>query len=98
MVCDIGVSFFVLWVTLLTCLDVIGVVTFGHGLGDIFFLLALIVWLLITIIYWVKRRILPSRKAVAVVVLMAVLTIVLSTLKMTVFRGPEYPWNGQLFL
>lgn len=73
-----------------------GKIVFGQGMGDLFYLILLIILQIIFgYIFFLNIK-----KKVTFPIIMAILLIVcvlLFTLKMTVYRGIEYPWNGSLF-
>ncbi len=72
-----------------------GKVAFGHGLGDIFFLLFL--WGL-TIIYLIAFLI-NRNKSTRLFITNILLTIpmIWIVLTATIWRGGEYSWNGEIF-
>ncbi|SHG98685.1 hypothetical protein SAMN05444372_112124 [Flavobacterium micromati] len=60
--------------------------TFGHGLGDLFYLIALTLITFVIVIIFFRCSI-----KVNMLFLLITLTIILFTLKLTIFRGPEFP-------
>lgn len=73
-----------------------GKVTFGQGIGDLFYLLLLVIFEIsyLVIIYKnFKTKISP----LLIYSIVAITIIILFTLKMTFYRGIEYPWNGKIF-
>lgn len=76
-----------------------GKITFGYGLGDFIYLFPTIAVLLIFGIIYItdmfKNILTPSNRTYMLVLCALVLTAIL--LKITIFRGPEYSWNGQFF-
>jgi len=80
-------------------LNFMGFITFGRGLGDVFYLGTIFlidVCLSITYIKAVRKLNRPLGKLIFIGIFLAEITVVL--LLYTIFRGPEYPWNGSLFL
>jgi len=87
---------FMVWAALVFILS--GKIAFGNGLGDVFIYLLLAVC--IVVVFLVKRHLSkPENLGKDFLLLILVGFIMIGfTLKMTVGRGPEYPWNGKLFL
>jgi uncharacterized membrane protein YfcA len=73
-----------------------GKVTFGQGIGDFFYLVILII-LLIVFAYYFFLDIKKKKSLPTLIFLFQVIVITLFTLKMTIWRGIEYPWNGSVF-
>ena len=89
---------FLLWVVLLIVFNINATITFGHGLGDIYYLL-LLFFITISISLVRVRQLKKGNKTGMVILLMSfVIVIIFFMLKLTLYRGPEYPWNGRLFL
>lgn len=91
----LGITF-IIWTTLILLLIFQGKVTFGHGLGDLFYVMFLVIvaFLYIIIIYKnLKKKINP----LLIYSIAPIIIIILFTLKMTIYRGIEYPWNGKIF-
>jgi hypothetical protein len=74
--------------------------TFGHGLGDLFYVYLQIVWIIIlSIILTVIRK---RGKEVGIILTAFIMVILFSsiiyiTYEFTINRGVEYPWNGRIF-
>ena len=78
--------------------SLLGYLSFGYGLGDIMYLIiTAILWIIITILVLVNRKAEKSSSLVILTVTM-IICIVFLILKITIDRGPEYRWNGDLFL
>jgi energy-coupling factor transporter transmembrane protein EcfT len=93
----ISYFFFLIFFIMITICTLSGYFTFGHGLGDIFYLiLGFIITVLLTIFFIISIR--KSKNLSLTFSIIILLTILLFILKLTVLRGPEYPWNGKLFL
>ena len=75
-----------------------GKIVFGQGIGDMFYLILLLVLQIIfgyVFFLNIKNKVaLPKIKLVTILLIVFVL---LFTLKMTIYRGMEYPWNGNFF-
>jgi len=73
--------------------------TFGHGLGDLGMILILaLLNLTLVAVYIIAKRNSNLIKILTVFNgLTAVLAIVYFTLSLTIWRGVELPWNGNLF-
>lgn len=81
---------------LVIILTLFGNLTFGHGLGDLryIFIVAILI-ASVTILKVLGRK----REELNWVVFFAAIGIMIFiVLKITVLRGPEYSWNGKLFL
>ncbi|GAB5556351.1 MAG: hypothetical protein SchgKO_05640 [Schleiferiaceae bacterium] len=82
--------------SLLIIICLMGNITFGHGLGDVFYHLILY---LVTGIHLILTLVLQGRGKLRY----ALMTIgfaffgIYMGLEATLYRGPEYPWNGSLF-
>lgn len=73
-----------------------GKITFGQGLGDMFYvilLMSLMIFYAVVLYKNIQGRI--NQQIILSVV--SILFIILFTLKMTIYRGIEYPWNGNIF-
>lgn len=85
-------------------LIVIGVykmgMTFGHGLGDAILLLFLIALNgFVFLLHFIKKRFFPKSFFLSVsIILVVILTIIYYLLRLTIWRGGEQPWNGELFI
>lgn len=78
--------------TVLTYLTLMGKTRFGHGLGDVFYhislpLLVLINFVIITVL---------KKHNKWIVLLVFSLLYAYFIYKMTLGRGPEYSWNGEI--
>lgn len=73
--------------------------TFGHGLGDLGMIMILILLNLSIVVAFVIAKRKPNRIKILTVFngLTAALSIVYFTLSLTLWRGVELPWNGNLF-
>jgi FtsH-binding integral membrane protein len=92
-------SLFILVAALTAVLNLNANITFGHGLGDIYYLLFLLFLVIIVSIIFFKTARHINRPSAAIFFLLFVLAIIfVVTLKLTIYRGPEYPWNGKFFL
>ena len=73
-----------------------GKITFGQGIGDFFYLVLLII-LQIAFAYYFFINNKKENNLPTFIFLFQVIVIILFTLKMTIWRGIEYPWNGSIF-
>src|SRR5690554_321061 len=77
-----------------------GQLTFGHGLGDLFFLYIQIAWLIVLIISLtviIKKKSELNNITSGLFSVILLFSIFLSIKGFTVDRGIEYPWNGRIF-
>jgi hypothetical protein len=76
-----------------------GDISFGYGLGDLRSLLILAVLNLVVIpLYLIVRRKSTGREIRYWFIIGLVIIMVIACLKISVFRGPEFPWNGSIWL
>ena len=78
-----------------------GTLAFGHGLGDLVFSVPLIFWTVVigAIYKFSKRRDFNSNKVLAIFIFsVLLLSIYFTTRQFTVDRGPEFKWDGHIFL
>jgi hypothetical protein len=68
-------------------------IAFGHGAGDMVYHLAVLLFLLIISIFRSKFQ--KRGQLISIVLIVVFFTYI--TMKATIFRGPEYPWNGKFF-
>jgi hypothetical protein len=72
-------------------------VTFGHGLGDLFFFAILYLITIVHLIWTLRIRKANKERFIAPVIIFSIIAF-LFALKATVWRGPEYSWkNRKLF-
>ncbi|WP_299825099.1 hypothetical protein [uncultured Pontibacter sp.] len=72
-------------------------VTFGHGLGDLFYF-AILYLLTIIHLVWTFRIRKASKESFILPIIVFSIVALLFSLKATVWRGPEYSWkNRKLF-
>jgi hypothetical protein len=82
---------------LLSLLSVAGKLAFGHGLGD--FIYCIFLWLMtiaFAVLFLVLRKKSSSKIAVIVTIIFACVLLFL-VFSMTIGRGAEYRWNGNIF-
>jgi hypothetical protein len=88
---------FIFWSIIILILAFSGYIVFGHGLGDVLYYLIIIVFLIIvTILRTILLKKWNSKYKFIIIILIA-LFVTYITVKATVLRGPEYPWNGRMF-
>src|SRR5688572_40013 len=85
---DIIYYFFLVWATLIIVFNLSGKIAFGHGLGDAFYLLILLLVTILTTILWVRLK--KYNNSVFSLILLILLTVIVFMLKLTVYRGPEF--------
>jgi hypothetical protein len=74
-----------------------GNIRFGHGFGDVFYYSFIILGLILSLInYFIlkMKKIIYAYFTVCIFIIYAVLIF----MKMTVWRGPEYLWNGDVII
>lgn len=78
------------------CLCVVtGALTFGHGLGDMYYLIGVgLAFILISIMKFADK----SNIAGLFIVIAIILISVSVGLKLTIWRGVEYSWDGHIFI
>jgi len=88
---------YLLWMLFVIFLNLRGDITFGHGLGDLYYLIALIFLTVLSIVFYI--RITKRNYTNAYLFVVYLLLIIISfCIKLTLLRGAEYPWNGKFFL
>ena len=96
------ISFFIyiLWVLLVTFLNLRGNIAFGHGLGDLYYLMSILFITLIIILFYLRiiGKKYANRNVIYLFIIYLVMVILFYCLKLTLLRGAEYPWNGKIFL
>jgi hypothetical protein len=96
----IAFLFYNIWFLLVIFLNLKGDITFGHGLGDLYYLLMLVVLTILSLIFYLKdiKKNTSNTYLFCLFVILLIVVIVSFSLKLTLLRGPEYPWNGNFFL
>ena len=89
------------YLLLVTILTSISKITYGYGLGDLFYFfvcsLFVISQLAVTIFIYRKQKIQNKRSAFYFCGTFFLLMAVYLTYKFTLGRGSEYIWNGDIF-
>jgi len=93
---NLCIVLYLLWTFSILILIFSGKVTFGQGLGDLFYLVLLII-MQIFFGYLFYLNIKGKINFPLVISLLLIIILILFTLKMTIWRGIEYPWNGNVF-
>ena len=78
-----------------------GFISFGYGLGDIYPLILIIfsgIFIIIGKLLLSKIKSTSRRLYSIVSVVLYSLFMIISILGLTLLRGPENPWNGNLFI
>jgi hypothetical protein len=86
---------YLIWTISILILIFGGKVTFGQGVGDLFYLILLTI-LQISFGYLFYLNIKGRINFPLVISLLLIIIVILFTLKMTIWRGIEYPWNGDI--
>lgn len=87
---------YLVWTIVILTLIFCGKVTFGQGIGDFFYLVILIVSQIVFGYLFFKS--LRNKIDLSIVIpVLQIIIVLLFTLKMTIWRGIEYPWNGNVF-
>jgi len=76
-----------------------GKISFGHGLGDLLYLVyvAIITIILTLLFITAKRR--RDNLALRIILLLSIIgSLAFFFAKLSYFRGTEYSWNGNLFI
>lgn len=91
---------YLFWFLLVVFFNLNGNISFGHGLGDLYYLLFIVFLTVLALVFYLRMLKPPLAGKTAVFLFVAYLiAIVISfSLKLTLYRGPEFPWNENLFL
>lgn len=90
------INYLSLIVLFLICfLSIKGKVTFGYGLGDVFFIIGIVIisTLLLIITTYLSIEMIP----ITYLTLGPSALLLFTILQITIFRGPALPWNGKVF-
>ena len=81
-------------------LNINGVISFGHGLGDAYYLICLLILSIIaSVVKFNFFKIIIQDKKKGLLFLICLLLILLAfSLKLTILRGAETPWDGNITL
>jgi len=92
----IGITFFAMVILLM----IVGKLTFGYGLGDLFYLFIQGAWLISLIIVFIitKRKNKIESPYALILSFIICISILFSIHGFTIGRGSEYPWNGRIFM
>jgi len=71
-------------------------ITYGVGLGDLFYILMSLIALIIFMVLINLKKVRSNRKSITVVTTFMYLTIFFFIYSFTIGRGAEYKWNGEL--
>lgn len=91
----IAYAVFLVLIVLVVTFNVFGKITFGYGIGDLFYLVFIIGSSGILSFFFLVNRFSSFRVAVLVVMISLV---IFTVLKLSIYRGREYSWNGNFFL
>ena len=96
------VAFFtyLFWVSLVISLSLKGSIVFGHGLGDLYYLIRLVLLTVVSLVFyvWISKKNFSNKGIIYIFLVYLITIIVYFCLKLTLFRGAEYPWDGKLFM
>ena len=97
-------KFYLIWLISLIFLSMTAVITFGHGLGDLYDLINLVILsTVLFVFYFIIFKIFKNKSSKILNLLKIIyylyitFIIILFSLKLTLFRGSEYSWNGNIF-
>jgi hypothetical protein len=93
--------FHMMYSTMVIAGVLLGHLTFGHGLGDIYFLAGIfIITIVIGLGRFVYNRMDEMRRHYISIYfsIFIVLFVIYSLVELTWDRGPEYPWDGNLMI
>jgi hypothetical protein len=99
-ICSIGFSFYLFWFAVVMFFNLKGDIVFGHGLGDLYYLIGLIFFSIVGLILFLKiakEKVINKKKGYSFVIYL-VIVMALFCLKLTLFRGAEYPWDCTIFM
>ncbi len=85
-----------IWTSIILTLIFNGKIVFGQGIGDMFYVILLVI-LQIIFGYIFFLNIKKKVTLPLIVTILLIVCVLLFTLKMTIYRGIEYPWNGSVF-
>ena len=91
---------YLVWAFCVVVLNFKANITFGKGLGDIIYLIVLVVVSIILSVafFKIKKKYTENIFALLLLCIIMLLTIIFFLLKLTIWRGAEYIWNGNIFL
>ena len=91
---------YLLWFSLIVFLNLKGEIGFGHGLGDLYYLIFIVFLTILFLFFYLRiiRKYLDNKRMIYLFIVFLFITVVSFSLKLTLLRGPEFPWDGNLFL
>ncbi len=91
---------YLLWVSIVVFLNFKGDITFGHGLGDLYYLIFIVSLTILSLIFYVRinKGNFANKKMIYLFIVYLIVIVVSFCLKLTLFRGAEFPWDGNIFL
>lgn len=95
--CNIIFTLFVLSAVGLLAGVVSGRLTFGHGLGDAFYLMSAACLVIFIVVLKLLSRKSEVKLFNGLLVFLMLVIFTYFSLKLTLLRGPEFRWNGELF-
>lgn len=85
------------WTAAVIILSIPGKITFGNGLGDLQMLMIVVAfWFLATVFTFAIARDRQSKPLSVTFTVAVLLFIAFISLRLTLWRGPAYPWDGQI--
>ena len=79
-----------------------GKITFGHGLGDLFYILGIslgiLAQLILNLIFSRKKFLSKRDQSNWIIGILFLGIAILVTYEFTLGRGPEYKWNGEILI
>lgn len=81
--------------TAIGILNVMGKLTYGYGLGDVFYFaghIAITVLLVMSALYFIKHQ-----RPIKTINWMLLCLTLINVLQVSILRGTEMPWDGRIF-
>ncbi len=97
---EIILFFTILFFTVVLIMMSLNLLTFGWGLGDLFYFYIQIIWVIILTIFLINIIIRKSKYSILktrIISSILLISILIDILLFTINRGNEYPWNGKIF-
>lgn len=98
-VVKLSVMFSMLFCVLVIVLCFMGILSFGYGLGDIFYLFFLLIWLAVIAVFFkmAKKVSFNPNKVISIFIILILIYSNYYIIRLfTVDRGPEFRWNGHI--
>ena len=91
---------YLLWFSFVVFLNLKGDITFGHALGDLYYLIFIVSSTILSLIFYLRinKGHLYNNKIIYLFIVYLIVIVVSFSLKLTLFRGSEFPWDGNILL